>query len=327
MAVAADGLAHRHGKILPHAAKPRMHRERPTKHPRGLARPAERHVAEPRARQRAEIMGIARASVSSSVGDPGAFVVLGDVAARSRSLVPALGERWGACAIIRAKIASAASTGIAPLHEGEALAQERIDLAIARTVPHLPQRRLGACRRRLVAPEQCFQSLVFGHGAPSLRRVGAKSKMAPDMAARFTGKVVLITGGAGGIGRAAAVRFASEGARVVVVDLAAVRPPGRARPPSRRSTARVHAVEADVTKLAEVQKYADAAVKRFGGIDVFFNNAGVLGALKPLVDYPEETFDRVIAQPRAGGAGVKHVRRLSTCGRSQEASSSDARAR
>ena len=114
------------------------------------------------------------------------------------------------------------------------------------------------------------------------------------MAARFTGKVVLITGGAGGIGRAAAVRFASEGARVVVVDLAAAA--------LRQSVAavekvdgEVHAVEADVTKLAEVQKYADAAVKRFGGIDVFFNNAGVLGALKPLVDYPEETFDRVIA--------------------------------
>src|SRR5215467_12431284 len=119
------------------------------------------------------------------------------------------------------------------------------------------------------------------HGAPSLRRVGAKSKMAPGMA-RFTGKVVLITGGAGGIGRAAAVRFATEGARVVVVDVAAAN--------LRESVAAVEkvdadvlAVEADVTKLADVEKYAEAAVKRFGGVDVFFNNAGVLGALKPLV--------------------------------------------
>jgi 3alpha(or 20beta)-hydroxysteroid dehydrogenase len=118
--------------------------------------------------------------------------------------------------------------------------------------------------------------------------------MAPDMAARFTGKVVLITGGAGGIGRAAAVRFASEGARVVVVDVAAAN--------LRQSVAAVEkvdgevlAVEADVTRLAEVERYAKAAADRFGGIDVFFNNAGVLGALKPLVDYPEETFDRVIA--------------------------------
>jgi len=116
------------------------------------------------------------------------------------------------------------------------------------------------------------------------------------MTPRFTGKVVLITGGAGGIGRAAAVRFASEGARVVLVDLDAAG--------LRQSVAAVEkvdgegevlAVDADVTRLADVERYADAAVKRFGGIDVFFNNAGVLGALKPLVDYPEETFDRVIA--------------------------------
>jgi NAD(P)-dependent dehydrogenase (short-subunit alcohol dehydrogenase family) len=57
----------------------------------------------------------------------------------------------------------------------------------------------------------------------------------------------------------------------------------------------VLAVDADVTRLADVERYAKAAVERFGSIDVFFNNAGVLGALKPLVDYPEETFDRVIA--------------------------------
>jgi len=103
---------------------------------------------------------------------------------------------------------------------------------------------------------------------------------------RFTGKVVLITGGGGGIGRAAAVRFASEGARLVLVDTVAAS--------LRQSVAavekvdgEVHAVEADVTRMADVEKYAEAAVKRFGGVDVFFNNAGILGALKPLVDYPE----------------------------------------
>ena len=111
---------------------------------------------------------------------------------------------------------------------------------------------------------------------------------------RFAGKIVVITGGAGGIGRAAAVRFASEGARVVLVDLA-----GAALPRSvavvEKAGGEVLAVEADVTRLADVERYADAAVKQFAGIDVFFNNAGILGALKPLVDYPEETFDRVIA--------------------------------
>ena len=114
------------------------------------------------------------------------------------------------------------------------------------------------------------------------------------MDARFSGKVVVVTGGAGGIGRATAVRFASEGARVVLVDLAA---PALALSVGavERAGGEVLAVEADVTKLAHVERYAAAAVQTFGGIDIFFNNAGVLGALKPLVEYPEEVFDRVIA--------------------------------
>ena len=130
--------------------------------------------------------------------------------------------------------------------------------------------------------------------------------MAPDMS-RFTGKVVLITGGAGGIGRAAAVRFATEGARVVVVDLAAANLK-QSVAAVEKVDAEVLAVEADVTRPADVEKYAEAAVKRFGGVDVFFNNAGVLGALKPLVDYPEETFDRVIAvNVKAVWLGMKVV--------------------
>jgi 3alpha(or 20beta)-hydroxysteroid dehydrogenase len=124
---------------------------------------------------------------------------------------------------------------------------------------------------------------------------------------RFTGKVVVITGGAGGIGRAAAVRFASEGARIVLVDLV-----GTALHQSvaavEKAGGEVLAVEADVTRLADVERYADAAVEQFAGIDVFFNNAGILGALKPLVDYPEETFDRVIAvNVKAVWLGMKVV--------------------
>jgi NAD(P)-dependent dehydrogenase (short-subunit alcohol dehydrogenase family) len=51
----------------------------------------------------------------------------------------------------------------------------------------------------------------------------------------------------------------------------------------------------DVTKSADVQRYVDNAVKAFGKIDVFFNNAGIEGVVKPTVDYPEDVFDKVIA--------------------------------
>ncbi|HWP77819.1 MAG TPA: SDR family NAD(P)-dependent oxidoreductase [Methylomirabilota bacterium] len=117
----------------------------------------------------------------------------------------------------------------------------------------------------------------------------------PDPAARrFEGKVVLITGAAGGIGRATAVRFATEGARLGLVD--------RARDGLRETLAAVEkaggagvTVEADVTRSADVARYAAAVAERWGGVDCFFNNAGILGDVRALVDYPEETFDRVIA--------------------------------
>jgi NAD(P)-dependent dehydrogenase (short-subunit alcohol dehydrogenase family) len=50
-----------------------------------------------------------------------------------------------------------------------------------------------------------------------------------------------------------------------------------------------------VTRADDVRRYIAAARARFRGIDVFFNNAGILGAISPLVDYPEEAFDRVMA--------------------------------
>ena len=114
------------------------------------------------------------------------------------------------------------------------------------------------------------------------------------MASRFDGKVVLITGAAGGIGRAAAVRFAAEGARVGLVDVS--------RDGLRATLAAVETaggtgltVEADVTRAADVARYAAAVAERFGGVDCFFNNAGILGEVRPLADYPEDVFDRVMA--------------------------------
>lgn len=127
------------------------------------------------------------------------------------------------------------------------------------------------------------------------------------MAGRFEGKVAVITGAGGGIGRAAARRFAEEGANVVAVDLSADALAETVALVEGAGAAAL-AVEADVTRPADVQRYAAAAKERFGRIDVFFNNAGIEGWVGPLVNYPEDQFDRVLAVNVKGvWLGMKHV--------------------
>src|SRR6267142_4653046 len=111
---------------------------------------------------------------------------------------------------------------------------------------------------------------------------------------RFTGKVAVVTGAGGGIGRAVAARLAAEGASLVLVDRVA----GTLKETHEaveRAGATALAVEADVTRWDDVRRYTTAAADRFGGIDAFFNNAGILGDVSPLTEYSEATFDRVLA--------------------------------
>ena len=127
------------------------------------------------------------------------------------------------------------------------------------------------------------------------------------MQSRFQDKVVVVTGGASGIGRAAAVRFASEGARVVVVDLPESDVNGCVAA-IRKDGGQAIAVEGDVTRTTDVERYVARACGEFGGIDCFFNNAGILGVVRPLVEYTEEVFDRVLAvNVKAVWLGMKRV--------------------
>ena len=110
----------------------------------------------------------------------------------------------------------------------------------------------------------------------------------------FKGKVALITGGGNGIGRAAALAFASRGAKVVIVDRdaeGAERTSATIR--QQGGDARFHV--ADVTKSAEAQGYVKAAMDAYGRIDCFFNNAGIEGKIAAIVDYDEAVFDQVLA--------------------------------
>jgi NAD(P)-dependent dehydrogenase (short-subunit alcohol dehydrogenase family) len=123
----------------------------------------------------------------------------------------------------------------------------------------------------------------------------------------FAGKVALITGGGGGIGRAAALGFGGRGARVVVVDLNAADGEASAEL-IRQGGGDARFVRADVTKSAEVQGYVKAALDAYGAIDCFFNNAGIEGKAAAMQDYDEAMFDQVIAVNLKGVfLGMRHV--------------------
>jgi len=123
----------------------------------------------------------------------------------------------------------------------------------------------------------------------------------------FTGKVALVTGGGNGIGRAASVAFARQGAKVVVVDRDAAGAEATAGI-IRQNGGEALAVTADVTRSADVKAYVKAAIDTFGRIDCFFNNAGIEGKVASTAEYDEAVFDQVIGVNVKGVfLGMRHV--------------------
>src|SRR5438552_2060762 len=144
---------------------------------------------------------------------------------------------------------------------------------------------IPSTRRRAPPSKRSWRSRGSWSRSPSSRR----SEMG-----RFTGKVAVVTGAGGGIGRASAARLAAEGASLVLVD----RVPGTLKDTQaavERAGATTLAIEADVTRWDDVQRYTTAATQPCGGIDVYFNNAVILGDVSPLIEYSEATFDQVLA--------------------------------
>jgi NAD(P)-dependent dehydrogenase (short-subunit alcohol dehydrogenase family) len=107
------------------------------------------------------------------------------------------------------------------------------------------------------------------------------------------GKVAVITGASQGLGRALALAYAEEGARVVMNSRSeeSLRPVAEG---AVSSGAEVLAIAADVSQSADVERLVGAATQRFGQVDVLVNNAGLLGPRVAIERYPEDEWRRVL---------------------------------
>jgi NAD(P)-dependent dehydrogenase (short-subunit alcohol dehydrogenase family) len=110
---------------------------------------------------------------------------------------------------------------------------------------------------------------------------------------RFTDKVVFITGAASGIGRAAALAFAAEGARVAILDRSADALE-EVKTSVKNAGAEVMAIACDVSSPEQVQAAVRQIVDRFGRLDVAFNNAGVENKAAPVHEIDLAEWDRIL---------------------------------
>lgn len=110
---------------------------------------------------------------------------------------------------------------------------------------------------------------------------------------RLTGKVALVTGGGGGIGRSTAIRFAKEGAKVTVADIDSL---GGEETVSliKESGGEAIFFETNVLVANQVREAVNTTVSAFGGLHILFNNAGIANSEVKSVDLSEEEWDRVI---------------------------------
>src|SRR5882757_2248484 len=126
--------------------------------------------------------------------------------------------------------------------------------------------------------------------------VGAKSSgniRGKDLWMQLHGKTALITGGAGGIGRATALLFAREGAAVSIADLNEEAGEEVVREISSAG-GRAMFARADVACAGDCRRVVERTVREFGGLDVLFNNAGIIRRAS-VVEISEEDWDAVMA--------------------------------
>lgn len=115
----------------------------------------------------------------------------------------------------------------------------------------------------------------------------------------FKNKTIVITGAGAGIGRATALAFAAKGGKVIVSDVNAVS--GKETVDLiKKENGEATFIKADVTRLEEIQHLMQQAVAIYGSLDVGINNAGIGGPFIRTADYPDESWEQVIAINQTG---------------------------
>src|SRR5215831_1538583 len=124
--------------------------------------------------------------------------------------------------------------------------------------------------------------------------------------AELSGKVAIITGAASGMGKAATMLFAKEGAHVVLADLNAR--DGEQVAHDASASTRSTFLRTDVSQESDVAALVKRALDDFGGLDIMFNNAGIGGAVGPLEEIGVEDWDKTQAVCLRGVfLGIKHA--------------------
>ena len=118
-------------------------------------------------------------------------------------------------------------------------------------------------------------------------------------------KVAIITGGSGGIGMATAQKFLEQGVKVMLVDINEV---ALKKAILELNNQHVDYCVADVSKIEDTKDYVNDTITKFNKIDILFSNAGVEGVVRPIAEYPESVFDKIIAVNLKGvWLSCKHV--------------------
>ena len=122
---------------------------------------------------------------------------------------------------------------------------------------------------------------------------------------KLKNKVAIITGGAGGIGLTTAKLFLEEGAKIMLVD---INEKELKKAVDSFSSGDISYCVANVSNAKDHSNYVAKTLEKYGKIDIFFNNAGIEGDFKPIAEYPEEMFDKVISVNLKGvWLGCQHV--------------------